>query len=363
MKKLYTLLCIAILTTSLIAQAPQKMSYQAVIRNVAGDLIKNTLVGMRISILQSSESGTVVYSETQTPTTNVNGLATLEVGAGTIVTGTFEGINWANGVYFIKIETDPTGGSNYTIISTSQLLSVPYALYSKTSGSSPALDSLEKFVYSKYPPTTNGLVAYYPFNGNANDESGNGNNGVVNGATITTDRFGSSNKAYSFDGSSAYIYVLNSSSLQLTSGVTISVWCYMNAFQLPVFVLSKGYDGDPSQKSWLIDFISANVIETKFNTNGTSTKSKKPFMTNNWYNIIVTNDGSVQKLYINSTLDASNSYTYDTFANSWDLKIGRMGYPSGAFPYYFNGNIDDIRIYNRALTPSEVKILYHEGGW
>ena len=116
--------------SSIFAQAPQKMSYQAVIRNTSGALVTSTSVGMKISILQGSETGTVAYSETQTASTNANGLVSLEIGAGTVVTGTFAGINWGNGPYFIKTQTDPTGGTNYTIVGSSQLLSVPYALFS-----------------------------------------------------------------------------------------------------------------------------------------------------------------------------------------------------------------------------------------
>lgn len=82
-----------------------------------------------------------------------------------------------------------------------------------------------------YVPT-NGLVGYWPFNGNANDESGNGNNGVVNGATLTSDRFGNVGKAYSFDGLSNFIEVANNSSLQNTQAFSISAWFYINQWQL-----------------------------------------------------------------------------------------------------------------------------------
>jgi hypothetical protein len=85
---------------------------------------------MRISVLQGSPTGTAVYVETQTLSTNANGLVSLEIGTGTIVTGTFAGINWATGPYFIKTETDPTGGTAYTIAGTNELMSVPYALFS-----------------------------------------------------------------------------------------------------------------------------------------------------------------------------------------------------------------------------------------
>ena len=111
-------------------QAPQKMSYQAVIRNSADSLLISTPVGMRISLVQGTPSGTVVFSETQAATTNSNGLVSLQIGMGTVVTGTFACIDWAAGPYYIKTETDLSVGTNYTIISSNELLSVPYALFS-----------------------------------------------------------------------------------------------------------------------------------------------------------------------------------------------------------------------------------------
>ncbi len=113
------------------AQAPNKMSYQAVVRNASNVLVSNTNVGIQISILQTTATGTAVYVERHAVPTNLNGLATLEIGGGTLVSGNFATINWANGPYFVKTETDPTGGTNYTISGTSQLLSVPFALFAK----------------------------------------------------------------------------------------------------------------------------------------------------------------------------------------------------------------------------------------
>lgn len=136
MKKLIILFSAIILATQLFAQAPSKMSYQAIIRNASNNLVVNQTVGMRISILKGSSSGTAVYVETQTPTTNANGLVSIEIGGGSVVTGTFAGINWGDDSYFIKTETDPAGGTSYTISGSSQLLSVPYALYAKTAGGS-----------------------------------------------------------------------------------------------------------------------------------------------------------------------------------------------------------------------------------
>jgi hypothetical protein len=134
MKKLYTILAALFLTASAFAQAPEKMSYQAVVRDSGDVLVTSQPVGMQISILQATATGTAVYVETQTPTTNVNGLVSLEIGTGSVVSGDFTSIDWSTDSYFIKTETDPAGGTTYTIIGTSQLMSVPFALYAKTSG-------------------------------------------------------------------------------------------------------------------------------------------------------------------------------------------------------------------------------------
>ncbi len=136
MKNIFTFILFCFFTNLLLAQAPNKMSFQSVIRNGSGTLIANSNVGIKISILQTTATGTVVYSETHTVLTNTNGLATLEIGTGAILVGTFSAINWAIGPYFLKVESDPTGGTSYTIAGTSELLSVPYALYAATSGSS-----------------------------------------------------------------------------------------------------------------------------------------------------------------------------------------------------------------------------------
>ena len=141
-QKLRLVLIIALahilISSSIFAQAPQKMSYQAVIRNSNDSLLISTPVGMRISLVQSSPTGTVVYSETQTANTNTNGLVSLQIGIGTAVSGTFEGIDWAAGPYYVKTETDLSGGTNYTITSSNELLSVPYALYSANGTPGPA---------------------------------------------------------------------------------------------------------------------------------------------------------------------------------------------------------------------------------
>jgi len=132
MKRLFTIIAAVLISASVFAQAPESMSYQAVVRDNNDNLMANTAIGMQISILQGSLTGSAVFVERHFPTTNANGLVSLEIGSGTLISGSFTAIDWENGPYFIKTETDVNGGANYTITGTSQLLSVPYALHAKT---------------------------------------------------------------------------------------------------------------------------------------------------------------------------------------------------------------------------------------
>ncbi len=138
MKKIITIFsAIMILTVvNVFAQTPQAFKYQAIARDISGNILMNQNVSFRISILQGSVSGTSMYTETQTATTNQFGLANLNIGNGTVVSGNFSTISWGTNIYFVKMEFDATGGSSYVLMGTSQLLSVPYSLYSKNAGNS-----------------------------------------------------------------------------------------------------------------------------------------------------------------------------------------------------------------------------------
>ena len=140
MKRVYIVFLVLSISTILLAQAPSRMSYQAIIRSSTNELITNHVVGMKISILQGSATGTAVYTETQTPTTNANGLVSIEIGGAS----GFESIDWADGTYFIKTESDPSGGVNYTITHTSQLLSVPYAFFAGNAANGMTVDDISK---------------------------------------------------------------------------------------------------------------------------------------------------------------------------------------------------------------------------
>ncbi len=128
MRKLITICVVVLAATTLFGQSPEMMNYQAVIRNANGLLVQSQEIGMQVSILQGAADGMAVYVESHTAETNINGLVTIEIGTG-ISSGEFSSIDWANGPYFIKTETDPEGGTNYSVTGISQLLSVPYALH------------------------------------------------------------------------------------------------------------------------------------------------------------------------------------------------------------------------------------------
>ena len=134
MKKIFTLILAVFCAGILFAQVPERFSYQAVVRNANNSLVANAQVGVRVNILQGSATGSAVYSESHVATTNANGLLTVNIGGGSVLHGSFAGIDWAEGPYFLKTDIDPNGGNDYTITSVQQLLSVPYALYAKEAG-------------------------------------------------------------------------------------------------------------------------------------------------------------------------------------------------------------------------------------
>ena len=120
------------------AQSPNSFNYQGVVRNSSGVPVASSTVGLRLSVHDGSASGSVVYEETFSPTTNAFGLYNVAVGTGTVVSGTFAGINWATGNKYMEVALDPSGGTSYTSLGASQLLSVPYALYATNGPVGPA---------------------------------------------------------------------------------------------------------------------------------------------------------------------------------------------------------------------------------
>jgi hypothetical protein len=184
MKRIFNLIIVLSFTMIGYAQAPEKMSYQSVVRNTSGNLLANTAIGLRISVLQGSSTGTPVYVETQNTTTNVNGLMTIEIGSGTVSSGNFSTISWGSSSYYLKVEIDPAGGTTYSISGASQLLSVPYALYAKSSGTGGTAGATGA-TGATGAAGTNGATGATGATGAAGTNGTNGTNGAT-GATGAT---------------------------------------------------------------------------------------------------------------------------------------------------------------------------------
>lgn len=132
MKYIFALTFLMLSTTYLLAQTPEKISYQAIIRTNTNDVVSNSDINLKIIIRQGAITGTNIYEETHFIKTNVNGLVSLEIGTGSVIKGVFKDISWFNNQYFIETRVDTNGGNSFDLVGSSQLLSVPYALHAKT---------------------------------------------------------------------------------------------------------------------------------------------------------------------------------------------------------------------------------------
>jgi len=213
-----------------------------------------------------------------------------------------------------------------------------------------------------------GLVAYYPFNGNANDESGNGNNGTVNGATLTSDRFGNASSAYSFDGASD-IVAADSASLNPPTTMATTLWfkaigsvpnySIHYLLQKNSYVAGEDYPGyylrwDRNSSVCPAEgYLFENSIDVQ-NVRRTVTPCITFGELSQWNFVSSVYDGTAVSLYLNGTFMGSTPITGPIVQSVTNLFIGSAGVANS----YFNGIIDDIRIYNRALSSTEVAALY-----
>src|SRR6056297_1556026 len=131
MKRLFLVTAYILVVGSLFAQAPESFKYQAAIRDSEGNMLSETSISLKISIIQNSTEGNIVYSESHSTQSNNNGLVNINIGEGSVLSGDFNAVPWADGPFFIHIEVDPEGGNNYTDMGYSELKSVPYALYAE----------------------------------------------------------------------------------------------------------------------------------------------------------------------------------------------------------------------------------------
>jgi hypothetical protein len=228
---------------------------------------------------------------------------------------------------------------------------------------------------SEIPIPINGLIAYYPFNGNANDESENSLNGTVHGATLASDRNGSPNKAYLFDGDDDYISVPHSNSLNLIGDFTISVWYKSDGCESPcdppayhTLIMKRDVSVGPNDNwPWgvSISYISGGTgaeFKKLYSTRRTNSEadykwSNNFIETNVWQHAVIVVEDNIQTIYINNVFDSTTGFTLPQQENTKNLNIGWSLRPSLE---QFKGKIDDIRLYNRALTTLEISSLFHE---
>jgi hypothetical protein len=225
---------------------------------------------------------------------------------------------------------------------------------------------ISKSQVPNYVPT-NGLVGWWPFNGNANDSSVNANNGTVTGATLTADRFGNPNNAYSFNGTSAnYIDIPHNGSFNV-SNVTISAW--YNALDYGVnttswkrLIVSKrewGGWGNSFEMNLTGPFSGTNnKMEACWTINGVNsilTFEDASLLTNTWSHFVYTHDNDSAKIYLNGNLVQSMAISGGLTFNT--LPVRFAGRPVDGW-HPFNGNLDDVGIWNRALTACEIQDLY-----
>ena len=201
---------------------------------------------------------------------------------------------------------------------------------------------------------TDGLVAYYPFNGNANDESGNGNNGIINGAVLTTDRFGNANKAFNFSGNDDYISAKDSSSLDITEQLTLSAWIDTENSLESGYIIKKGQSG--GDENYSIFMINRDPIARVHASNGLyySVRTSENTIGSAWTHSVGTYNGNQLSIYVNGILKNKGAVPRNLISNSSDLYIG-LDFQTSEF----QGKIDDIAIYNRSLSESEIQRLFN----
>jgi hypothetical protein len=207
---------------------------------------------------------------------------------------------------------------------------------------------------------TNGLVGWWPFSGNANDQSLNANNGNVNGASLTVDRFGNTNAAYNFNGTTSYIEIPNNSVFDLQDSLTFSIWINTTDVNLGQRILDKSTGG--TSNGWLLDLSPNPSDSNKIRCIVGGATSNIPYsnpmisLNNTWYFITVTYDRQNVKFYVNGLLNNTVPLATITPTTSHPVRIGVSTSLGAGF---FNGKLDDIGIWNRALTPQEINNLYN----
>jgi hypothetical protein len=231
------------------------------------------------------------------------------------------------------------------------------------------LAALLPLIANSQPPTQ-GLVAYYPFTENANDESGNGNHGIVHGATLTTDRFGNPGSAYDFDGLDDYISIGSGSSLLITGDLTIALWTRLDSLPQPGTIdplVTRGEWGETEDVNHPFHFYAINTGSATYLGNShehgpginTQVTSNRPLSQQTWLHVVLVRNSNAQtyQFYVNGVPESLQEYQYNPTGGS--NTSAYIGWSPADFHRYLDGILDEIRVYNRALTDAEVQAIYN----
>lgn len=408
-----------------------QFNYQAIVKDSNGNTMTNNQVKFKFTLMESSSTSSPVYVEEHTVITPQSGVVNLSIGAGDVSSGSFSGIDWSNAVYVkeeldtgsgyedmgtrqfasvpvaeyakntrgisfqnqaLFIDELIASSVSITTLSVSNTIEVGNGIISggtvtatsfagygssllwsqgSTQTLSEKIDDLAQLIIgnnvSSGSTPSNGLVAFFPFDGNVNDVSGNNNHGIVYGATLTTDQNGNTESAYEFNGASS-IDIGNSDSLNPSN--SISFYC---DFLIPQsfsnnYILGRNPDSS-SDYGYNFGIVGDdNTQSIRFGLGNNSTGSNINDISanvdlnkNQWYSLAVTYDGTQVKFYLNGSLLSTENLTLQAgiHQNDYNTFIGKYR-PSGGSNglQFFKGKLDNVGIWNRALTNQEIQNLY-----
>ena len=261
--------------------------------------------------------------------------------------------------------SDGTGSASFVSSLTGLLANTTYYLRSFASNAKGTGYGNQLSFTTNSIDVTTGLELWYPFTGSANDMSSKGNNGTIHGPILTADRFGNPNSAYSFNGTSDYIEINNVSLPSGNSSRSFSFWAYIipQANQSWNAILSYGNSAATSAGTQCCVLITVNSADIDFRNFAGFNNTISPILSNTWKHIVITyNQNNINdiRIYIDGILLPTQYLNYNniTSINTSVYPTALIGKCTFIYPYYFNGKIDDLRVYSRVLTKSEVSYLY-----
>ena len=240
--------------------------------------------------------------------------------------------------------------SSGTTIKSSEVNENFSILYQKINKMQATIDRL-----SGYHIPTNGLVAYYPFNGNANDESGNGNNGITNGPSLDNDRFGSINSAYSFDGNNDYISTTFNPTNFISNGNSYSISVWVNLTSVTETQLILGNTVSDAAFNMSVKYIGPESYSFAWTLGNEGYTPHQNVSLGTWHNVVLIFNGNEHSLWINSLINTTKEYSGNGVIGSNSIYLGN---DSDNNNRPLSGKLDEVRIYDRALSPTEVQTIF-----